>query len=101
MNSINSSRVGKDKAEALLELQKFFQRAINEYARGRFATVDQLEELQKVVLKLASAVTALTQENAYLKQENVILRKASKLKGSAASYGMLSRKEEKKLDQIH
>lgn len=55
VNSINARKVNPEKAQALLDLQKFFQYAINEFVRERYVT---LEEHNKVV----AVVEALTEQ---------------------------------------
>lgn len=64
INSINSRKVAKEKAEALLELQKFFQFAINEFARERYVTAGEhnkvVAELRGVIADLSKQVQALT-----------------------------------------
>lgn len=59
VNSINSRKVSKDKAQALLELQKFFQYAINEFARERYVTA---AEHDKVVTELRGIISDLTKQ---------------------------------------
>jgi hypothetical protein len=53
INSINSRKVAKEKQEALLQLQKFFQGALNAIVRGDYITMDQAEEMFDKRLKQA------------------------------------------------
>lgn len=59
INSINSRKVSAEKAKSLLELQKFFQFAINEFARERYVTA---AEHNKVVAELRGVIADLTKQ---------------------------------------
>lgn len=69
VTSINSNKVAAEKAQALLELQKFFQSGLNELSRGRLMTdADvgiKVEALQKALEAVLNRLEIVEAENAY------------------------------------
>lgn len=100
VNSINARKVSPEKAQALLELQKFFQYAINEFMRERYVTAHELEKM-RAEMTAAFEQRVAHYEHIVLKQSKIIegLERALQritagigYRASAASYEMHARK---------
>lgn len=100
INSINSNKVASEKRLALLELQKFFQYALNEFTRGRYVTQDQhhkdMQEIREQLKSALQTIEHLIEENRTLKETNDSLWKARQFEGSAAAYTMHAARVRKK-----
>ena len=92
INSINANKVGEEKRQALQEIQKFFQYAINEFVRERYVTVDQMKEamaeqalyFQRIIEDLTKAVIALqNNQSIYNDSEQVLASVGGKMMARA------------------
>lgn len=97
INSINSRKVAEEKREALLQLQKFFQHALDSVVHGDFVT---RSELMSIVEKLQEQIAA---RDAVIATQNETLQhffNSGKFEATAAAYEMNAAKERKKALKI-
>lgn len=98
VNSINSAKVAEEKRGTLLQLQKFFQHALNEIVHGNYVTKADMESMRTEFMGIINHL----REDLAAKEETIqYFFRSSKHQASAAAYEMNAAKELKKAIQAN